>query len=268
MPDLYSKISEVDTEIQMRLAEVIEMRAANPQMQAILHTYLSEIIFPDDAKVIEIGCGTGAVTRTIAKLPAVSMAVGIDPSTVFINKSKHLSKGIKNIHFEEGDGRSLKFDDQSFDVVVMHTTMSHVPQPELLLKEAFRVLRRNGWLAVCDGDYSTATVATGYNDPLEECINAFRESYVNDPWLVRRLPQLVRNAGFEIMPMRSYGYMESLDGGYMLTWIDRGADVLKSIGRISAETAEAFKAEAKHRSISKTWFGHIAFASILGRKPA
>jgi hypothetical protein len=37
---------------------------------------------------------------------------------------------------------------------------------------------------------------------------------------------------------------------------------------IGKETAEALKAEAQRRSEEKKWFGHIAFASVLGRKPA
>lgn len=54
----------------------------------------------------------------------------------------------------------------------------------------------------------------------------------------------------------------------MLTWIDRGADVLAQTGRIGTEHAEALKAEARRRGASGTWFGHIAFACVLGRKAA
>jgi ubiquinone/menaquinone biosynthesis C-methylase UbiE len=232
------------------------------------HAYLSEIEFPPAAKVLEIGCGTGAVSRTLAQWPGVAQVTGVDPSAVFIAKARALAHDIPNLSFEEGDGRSLAFDAAAFDVVVVHQTLSHVPQPERLVAEAFRVLRPRGWLAAFDGDYATATVSTGARDPLEACVDAFRQSFVNDPWLVRRLPQLIHAGGFEVMPMRSHGYVEAPEGAYMLTWIDRGADVLAQAGRIGAETAEALKAEARRRSADRVWFGHIAFASVLGRKPA
>jgi hypothetical protein len=93
-------------------------------------------------------------------------------------------------------------------------------------------------------------------------------NFVHDPWIVRRLPQLIQAVGFEVKPMRSHGYVEAPEGAYMLTWVDRGADVLLQAGRIGQETAEALKAEARRRSAAKVWFGHIAFASVLGRKPA
>jgi SAM-dependent methyltransferase len=268
MPDLYATICEVDPSVQEHLADILEMRAADPRQREMLESYLSEIDFPTDARVLEIGCGTGGVTRTLAQWPGVSGAVGVDPSPVFISKARELGGEMSNLSFEEADGRSLPFGDQSFDVVVIHTTMCHVPGPEGLVTEAFRVLRPNGWLAVFDGDYATATVATGDFDPLEACIEAFRDGFVHDQWLLRRLPALIESGGFEAMPMRSHGYVEAPEGAYMLTWVDRGADVLLQAGRIGEDQAEALKAEARRRSENKQWFGHIAFASILGRKPA
>ena len=268
MPDLYATIGEVDPTVQDRLADVLEMRAADARQREMLESYLSEIDFPSDARVLEVGCGTGGVTRTLAQWPGVSEAVGIDPSPVFISRARELGKAIANLSFDDGDGRSLPLDDQSFDVVVVHTTLCHVPEPERLVAEAFRVLRPNGWLAVFDGDYATATVATGNYDPLEVCIDAFRNGFVHDQWLVRRLPTLIQGSGFDVKPMRSHGYVEAGEGAYLLTWVGRGADILLQAGRIGEAKAEALKAEARRRSENNHWFGHIAFASILARKPA
>lgn len=268
MPDLYARIGEVTAEVQERLAGVLEMRAADARQKEMLRSYLSEITFPKAARVLEIGCGTGAVTRTLASWPGVSKAVGIDPSSVFISKARELSNGAPNISFEVADGRSETLDAASFDVAVVHTTLCHVPEPERLLAQAHRVLKPHGWLAVFDGDYATASVAKGDFDPLEPCIDAFRSGFVHDQWLIRRLPSLMAVAGFSVQSTRSHGYVEAPEAGYLLTWIDRGADLLLQQGRISAEMADALKAEARRRSQAKQWFGHIAFASVLARKAA
>ena len=268
MPDLYARICEVAPDIQERLGGILEMRAADSHQKEMLKSYLSEIAFPNEARVLEIGCGTGAVTRTLAGWPGVSEAVGIDPSATFIAKARELSKGVDNVVYETADGRSMTLDNASFDVVVVHTTLCHVPKPEQLLAQAYRVLRIDGWLAIFDGDYATATVAKGDSDPLETCIDAFRIGFVHDQWLIRRLPALIAATGFTVQPTRSHGYVEAPEAGYMLTLIDRGADVLVQNGRISIETAAALRAEARRRSKEKEWFGHIAYASVLARKAA
>lgn len=268
MPDLYAAIGNVPQDVQERLAGVLEMRAADARQREMLKSYLSEIEFPEKALVLEIGCGTGAVTRALAQWPRVERAVGVDPSATFIAKAASLSTGLANVSFQAADGRALPFHAGSFHVVVLHTTLCHVPEPQELLSEAERVLRANGWLAIFDGDYATATVSRSEDDPLNACVEAFRSGFIHDPWLVRRLPSLIAAAGLRVMPMRSHGYVEAPEGGYMLTWIDRGADVLHQSGRIDKDAADAFKAEARRRSEAKAWFGHIAFASVLARKAA
>jgi SAM-dependent methyltransferase len=94
--------------------------------------------------------------------------------------------------------QELPLEDGSFDVVVFHTTLCHVPGPERALTEASRALREGGQVAIFDGDYATTTCASGNLDPLQACAEAFVDYLVHDRWLVRRLPKLARDAGFEV----------------------------------------------------------------------
>jgi SAM-dependent methyltransferase len=136
------------------------------------------------------------------------------------------------------------------------------------LAEAARVLVPGGWLAVFDGDCVTTTVATGPADPLQACAQGFVEFSVHDPWLVRRLPGLLEQAGFEPVRMRSYGYVETRDARYTPTIVDRGADALVAAGRRGEATAAALKAEARRRVVDGRFFGHIAYASLVSRLPS
>lgn len=267
MPDFYATITETDPAIVRRLIDAMETRAAQPQQRAMLQAYLSEVTFPPDARVLEIGCGSGAISRVLARWPSVSEVVGVDPSPIFLEKAHELGAGIKNLTLEEGDGRGLRFEDRCFDVGVLHTVLCHVPGPERVLAEAFRVLRPGGWLAVFDGDYATATVATGDFDPLQVCVEAGIASVCNDPWIVRRLPSLVESAGFRVVGFRSHAYTETSEPTYMLGLIDRSADILAAKGRIGGDLATALKAEARRRAAAGEFFGHIAFASVIARKP-
>jgi hypothetical protein len=68
--------------------------------------------------------------------------------------------------------------------------------------------------------------------------------------------------------MNGYSYVEAATAGYFRGVFERGIDGLALAGRISEATAGALKTEAKRRSDSGEWFGHLAFASLIARKPA
>ena len=90
---------------------------------------------------------------------------------------------------------------------------------------------------------------------------------VNDRYIVRRMPALVHNAGFEVQAVGSHGLIESDQPGYMMTVIDRGADMLCASGVIGEPMAAAMKDEARRRADAGTYFGHVAYGSVIARKP-
>jgi ubiquinone/menaquinone biosynthesis C-methylase UbiE len=173
--------------------------------------------------------------------------VGVDPAPSLLLVARTLAADLASVSFEQADGRALPYEESTFDVVVFDSTLCHVPEPDLALAEARRVLRPGGALAIFDGDYATTTVALCDSDPLQTCADAMMRHSVHDRWLVRRLPSLVRRAGFDVVRFRGHGYVESTVGGYMLTVIDRGADLLRARGQIGEGLAAALKAEARER---------------------
>jgi ubiquinone/menaquinone biosynthesis C-methylase UbiE len=246
---------------------VLELRAAEPAQQAMLESYLADLPLPDGARVLEVGCGTGAVARMVAARPGVASVVGLDPSPVFVEHARRLAEGIANLSYVVGSGTALAFDDGAFDAVVFHTVLSHIPDAGGALAEAARVTAAGGALAVFDGDYATTTVALGDHDPLQACADAAMAALVHDRYLVRRLGTLVRAAGWEEARLRSHGYVENENPGYILTLIDRGADTLVAAGELGAPAADALKAEARRRVTAGEFFGHIAYASLIARRP-
>jgi ubiquinone/menaquinone biosynthesis C-methylase UbiE len=265
--DIYANIGGADRTTQERLAAVLELRAADPQQRAIVAVCLDDLELSGPSRVLDVGCGTGAVTRAAAQLPGVIEAVGVDLSPLFIAKARELSATVRNVKFHEGDARALPFSADDFDAVVFHTTLTHVPQPEGAIAEAFRVLKPGGRLAVCDGDYSTISVANGEWDPLQACIEATKAAYINDLWLTRRMPALLGGAGFQSLKTKSHGYLQVSQPDYIVSLIDRGADALLSSKRIGSDFCASLKAEARRRAAAGEFFGFIGFVSFHATKP-
>lgn len=268
MPDVWSQVADIDAATQERLADVLETRGADAQQQAMRRAFLADIEFPAGARVLEVGCGTGVLTRLLARWPRVVTVAGVDPAGPLLNRARRLAAELANVTFHEADGRAVPFDGETFDVVVLDSALSHIPDPDAVLAEARRVLRPGGWLAIFDGDYATTTVALGDHDPLQACAAITMAGSVHDRWLIRRLPMLVRRSGFDAVRLRSHGFVETTEGGYALTIIDRGVDILHGSGQIGEELAAALRAEARRRVAAGTFFGHVAYGSLTARRGA
>lgn len=267
MPDVWSSVQDSDQATQERLADVLERRGADVQQHAMRRAFLDAVAFPPEARVLDVGCGTGVLTRVLAGWPNVVSVVGVDPARSLLEKARVAAAGLPNVTFREGDGRALPFEDAMFDIVTSDSMISHVPGPERAIGEAFRVLRAGGCLAVFDGDYATTTVALAEHDPLQVCVDAMMANSVTDRRVMRRLTRVVLACGFELVSFKSFGFAELSDDGYMLTIVDRGADILCSQGHIANETAAALKEEARVRLRAGRFFGHIAYAGLIARKP-
>lgn len=94
--------------------------------------------------VLDAGCGSGGTAISVAE--EVSFAVGIDLSPRFSDSGTRLAreKQVGNVAFTQGDGLRLPFADESFDVVLSHSVIEHLPSAETYIAECARVLKRGG----------------------------------------------------------------------------------------------------------------------------
>lgn len=100
------------------------------------------------ARVLEIGSGPGLATDWLR--PRVGALATIDTDSDAVDRLRRRRPDV-DVHL--GDGASLPFDDEAFDVVVCFTMLHHVPttaQQDSLLGEAARVLRPGGIFAGSD----------------------------------------------------------------------------------------------------------------------
>jgi len=100
----------------------------------------SELLSHAKGKTLEIGAGTGL---NFSHFPRAIDYIGIEPDE---SMRKSALKKEKEFHFhvEMGDAQSLQFADNSFDTVAATLVFCSIPNPELALKETYRVLKPGG----------------------------------------------------------------------------------------------------------------------------
>jgi len=97
-------------------------------------------------EVIEIGCGSGLVTLGIAQSVRHIKAYDISEKMLAIARLEASRQHCDNVEFLQGDAYALPESDSSFDVALYPYVLDIVEQPEIVLKEAHRVLKENGFL--------------------------------------------------------------------------------------------------------------------------
>ncbi len=267
MSDPYANLAEEDVAMQTRIADAMDARCLDPAQVAIRKAYLSGLKLPDGAFAVELGSGTGHVTRDLVVMAGASRALGIEPSTIMVDRAKQHYADDPTLRFEVGDARSTGLGDASVDLVLMHTLLCHVPGPEDAIAEALRILKPGGVLAICDGDYDTATAQIADYDPLDQLVRFMINQNVTNLWVMRQIGDVLSRAGFEIGAKQGHGYVAEGDAAYFLTVIDRGADIMAENGLLFPATADALKAEARARVEAHKFFGFMSYVSQIARKP-
>jgi len=121
-----------------------------------IHDYLSK-----GCKILEVGAGTGAYSVSLAKEGYNVTAVDLTPSNVDIINSK--IKGMNNITAMQGDALNLKFDDETFDIVLNLGPMYHLfnqKDKDRAIAESIRVCKKGG---ICIFAYiSHGSIVWGY----------------------------------------------------------------------------------------------------------
>jgi ubiquinone/menaquinone biosynthesis C-methylase UbiE len=96
-------------------------------------------------RLLVIGCGTGA---DLAYVPAAVEVLAVDLTPAMLRQA--MAHARPGIDFRVMDGMALDLPDGSFDAAILHMVLEVIPDPLRCLREAARVLRPEGRLAVFD----------------------------------------------------------------------------------------------------------------------
>jgi SAM-dependent methyltransferase len=118
---------------------------------AVVQAFVHEVAPIAGEQVLDVGCGSGEVTRILARYAGGSEpVVGVDVNRYLLREAASLARAqdlADRVRFEEGNAESLPFPDASFDVAVSCTVMEEV-NADRMLAEMLRVTRPGGRIGV------------------------------------------------------------------------------------------------------------------------
>ncbi len=104
-----------------------------------------------DRRVLDVGCGPGALTAELVRRLGAAAVTAVDPSEPFVAAARERNPSVTVEHAAAED---LPFADASFDAALAQLVVHFMTDPVAGLREMARVSRENGVVAACVWDHA------------------------------------------------------------------------------------------------------------------
>jgi ubiquinone/menaquinone biosynthesis C-methylase UbiE len=104
------------------------------------------VTLKEDDSVLDIACGNGRLLSMLAQKARIK-AYGIDVSEEMILAAQH---NIKDAEFKVCSADNISFVDGMFDLVTVCCAFHHFSEPDVFMREAYRILKGSGKLIIAD----------------------------------------------------------------------------------------------------------------------
>ncbi|WP_435105503.1 methyltransferase domain-containing protein [Arhodomonas sp. AD133] len=269
--DPFGRTDQLDEETLAVLAERFEARGRHPLFTTMLAEYLDAMDIDRAGSVLDMGCGTGVAGRAIARREAFTGHVtGVDLSAYLAAVADRLAheEGLaRRTTFGSGDTSDLAVADGTFDAVVAHTLLSHAGDPAAMVREAARVVRPGGMLAIFDGDYASLTF--DHADPERAKVHdeVLISAVVTNPRIMRQMPRLLRAAGLELVAAFPHVLAEVGEADFWASAIEVYRQLLTESDAMTGDEAAAWAADLRRDSETGVFFGSSNYYAYVARRP-
>lgn len=161
----------------------------------------SDTSYPSGSIVLEVGCGVGAQTLTLAQRSPDARFISIDISATSLAEAMRRieSAGVTNVEFRQADIFALPFSAGSFDHVFVCFVLEHLSRPLEALAILKGALRSGGTMTVIEGDHGSAYFypESADADAAIQCLVELQRAAGGNALIGRQLYPLLVEAGFD-----------------------------------------------------------------------
>ncbi len=150
--------------------------------------------------VLELGCGPGYVTDLLAELAPEGSLYAVEPSPTLLAQVEDnvRNKPARGLYPIQAYGDRLPIPDHSVDFSYTRFVLQHVPQPQAIVSEVYRVMRSGGRFCAVDSD-DGLVVCFPEDTRVNQVLSAAQSAQADkggDRFIGRKLQNMMTEAGF------------------------------------------------------------------------
>lgn len=146
-------------------------------------------------RILILGCGPGS---DLDYLPRGASITAIDAAPAMVRRTRQRAEALgMDVDARVGDAQSLSFDDDAFDIVLLHLILTVVPDPDAIAGEAARVLAPDGRVSIYDKFIPAGTEPS----LLRRVLNPVARFLFSD--LTYQLDPILSGTGLEVVEPRT-----------------------------------------------------------------
>jgi ubiquinone/menaquinone biosynthesis C-methylase UbiE len=269
--DIFRLAPSMDAAVLETIAARLEFRGIDQGYAQRSQAYFSRLPLAQTRRILALGCGTGIEVRALRRATQPDTAItGLDHSPALIDAARRLTteEGLAgNVTYQVGDAHHAPYGDGEFDVVTLHTLISHVDDPPQVLREARRLVRPGGTVAIFDGDYASLTFAYPEHTLAKTIEEKLIQLIVANPRIMRDLPRLLREVDLELIEADGALYANIGSSRFWVGAAESYGVLLGRSGLLPQTVVDDWRAFQVQAVAERTFFGACNYYTYLTRRP-